>query len=99
MADNIVSVQTITASNDWTNSEKITLPKARQTSDSVIYIFSSLHSGTIELVQSGSTTGIELLSGTQYQSGPWRLTGGPPQYLYSTNASGEPCRVTVVLEV
>jgi hypothetical protein len=97
MADYIYSTQTIVATTGGTAS--IDIPSARQSSDSVVYLFSSMHSGTIELVQnSGDTEGIEILSGTQYQSGPWRINSGPPRFLYTAEVGGQICRITVVVE-
>jgi hypothetical protein len=64
----------------------------------VIYQFSSLHSGSIELVQTvGETAGLEIESATAVTSGPWRLIAKPPKFLYSAKDGGEPCRVTVII--
>jgi hypothetical protein len=77
--------------------------------ESVTFVFTDLHSGSIELVQSGSVdglmkiygtteiAGLKLEASTSATYGPFRVMSDPPRFLYSPNVSGEPCRVTVIL--
>ena len=105
MADRIVSVQTVTAN---TTAGVIELPPIKgaqpnaygavsNQGDAVTYIFDGSNSVDVELVQeSTDTAGIKIPASTAYTSGPWRLAGGPPKYLYA--GSSTTIRVTVVLE-
>lgn len=76
--------------------------------ESVSYVFTDMHSGSIELCGSGSlglnkihgtdeVAGLKVDSSTSTTLGPFRLTADPPRYLYSPKESGEPCRVTVIM--
>lgn len=119
MADRILSVQTISASDQWEESNKIALPALWDTelanggqwgqgynysgsqwypSDRVVYIFDNF-TGSIELVQeSGSSAGLTIYDDEKTpQSGPWRLIGGPPQYIYNSGSNDQTVKVTVVL--
>lgn len=66
--------------------------------DQVKYLFNDHHSGTIELTQNqGDVAGIYIPADTIFESDGFRLRAEPPRFLYSPKASGEPCRVTVIL--
>jgi hypothetical protein len=122
MADRILATFYLTAS---AAGEEIPLPKYTEGnagsyyntvydysyfhSDSVYYMFTDLHSGSMELL--GKTDGVNLDkiygtsipggifidSSTAATMGPFRLAAHPPRFLYSANPSGEPCRVTILL--
>jgi len=78
-------------------------------SDSVYYMFTDLHSGSMELVGKSNGVSLDTIyntiipggifidSSTASTLGPFRLSANPPRFLYSTNPTGEPCRVTVLL--
>lgn len=119
MADKIIGVFYLTASQQGV---EIPLPKLYTGlinhyptydptwihAESVSYVFTDLHSGSIELCGSGSNgldkiygtdevAGLKLDASTSATFGPFRLNANPPRYLYSSKISGEPCRVTVIM--
>jgi len=77
--------------------------------DSIFYMFTNLHSGSIELISKTDGINLDTVYGTSIPAGilidasttstlgPFKLIAEPPRFLYSSKPSGEPCRVTILL--